>query len=655
MGIRLKFLIILLVFSLAPLFTLFFVNQLTFVELGNDIYHIAKVLLLQSASKEMQEFTENYASNINREFYFIDEVMKTCQEDVEKTIAAYSVETNQTENQFVIEKLKREVPTFYKKIIGFQTVLTRLRVYLVGGTRITYPETKESLAMSEPAMGDAKFSKIIGLTEPVWDLPGRDRFNSYSGNIFTVTVPIHNPSGSVVGAFTADFDLFKLLETIKPSSQWSLYMQNLLLRMDRNSKTANGIPLIIGARKALPKGLEWNADTSPLIIDTRFADRIKALFQGFHYGEEGYVSLPFEDVNSIWAFAHADKGLGIISILPQREILYRIARHPGRLSRWLKLESFLAVVAVVLLILMVVTHRSKRLLDPFFSMASAFKRVSGGDFSTRLEFKAKDERQMIATAFNDMAQQLEDGFRVRQALEVAQEVQQNFLPNLHTNVPGSDFAAKLQYCEETGGDYIDVLEKGGSRIGIVVGDVTGHGIGAALLMATVRALIQGHYQSKSDLTKTMNAVNCSLSADMGNTGRFVTLFILEIDSISRRLKWIRAGHDPAWLFSSVTGSIAYLDGPGIPLGVNGEFSYSENKRDRLYPGDIILVGTDGIWETARPDGTFFGKRRMEKIVSENAHRSASEICDAVMTAIDQFRGTAKQEDDVSVVVFKNLV
>jgi sigma-B regulation protein RsbU (phosphoserine phosphatase) len=98
-----------------------------------------------------------------------------------------------------------------------------------------------------------------------------------------------------------------------------------------------------------------------------------------------------------------------------------------------------------------------------------------------------------------------------------------------------------------------------------------------------------------------------------------------------------------------------LDGPGIPLGVNGEFIYSENKRDRLYPGDIILVGTDGIWETARPDGAFFGKRRMEKIVSQNAHRSASEICDAVMSAIDHFRGTAKQEDDVSVVVVKNLV
>ena len=652
MGIRLKFLIILLVFSFAPLMTLFLVNQRVFEELGDDIYHIAKVLLLQTAAKEIQEFTENYASNLNREFHFIDEVMKTCQKDLEKTVAAYLAASDRKENQLLMDKMKQQMPNLYNKIIGFRNDLVQLQFHLESGMRIIYPETNVSLPIVEPTMADAAFTKGIGLTGPLWHLPESNRVDANEGNILTVIVPIHHSSGSMLGTLTADFDIFKLLETIQPSSQWSIYMQNLLLRMD--AKTANGLPMTIGTGRPLPKGLEWEADTSPLLVETQFTDRIKALFQGFHYGEEGFVSLPFNGVRSIWAFAHADKGLGIVSILPQREILYRIARHPGRLSRWLKLESFLAVAAVVLLMLIVVTHRSRRMLDPFFSLVSVFRRVSGGDFSTRLVFKAKDERQMVAAAFNDMAQQLEVGFRARQALEVAQEVQMNFLPNMHASIPGLDVAARLQYCEETGGDYIDVIKGGEERICIVVGDVTGHGIGAALLMATVRALVRGHYESKDDLTKTMNAVNCSLSADVGNTGRFVTLFILEIDRISRRLKWVRAGHDPAWLFSIATGSITYLDGPGIALGVDGEFSYSENKRDGLDPGDIILVGTDGIWETARLDGDFFGKRRMEKIVSENAHRSASEICNAVMTAVNRFREDAKQEDDVSVVVVRNL-
>jgi sigma-B regulation protein RsbU (phosphoserine phosphatase) len=652
MGIRLKFLIILLVFSFAPVFTLFLVNQRVFIKLGDDIYHIAKVLLLQTAAKEIQEFAENYVSNINREFHIIDEVMKTCQEDVGTTLETYWAASDRRGNQLLMDKMKQQMPNLYNKVKGFRNDLVQLQFHLESGMRIIYPETRVSLPIVAPTMADEAFTKGIGLSGPLWHLPGSNRVDANEGNILTVAVPIHHSSGSMLGTLTADFDIFKLLETIQPSSQWSYYMQNLLLRTD--AKTADGLPMTIGAGRPLPKGIEWVADTSPLLVDTQFTDRIEALFQGFHYGEEGFVSLPFNGVRSIWAFADADKGLGIVSILPQREILFRIARHPGRLSRWLKLESFLSVAAVVLIMLIIVTHRSRRMLDPFFSLISAFKRVSGGDFSTRLVFKAKDERQMVAAAFNDMARQLEVGFRVRQALEVAQEVQMNFLPNMHVSAPGFDVAARLQYCEETGGDYIDVLREGEERICIVVGDVTGHGIGAALLMATVRALVRGHYESKSDLAQVMNAVNCSLSEDMGNTGRFVTLFILEIDTISRRLKWIRAGHDPAWLYSTTTGSMNYLDGPGIALGVDGEFKYSKNERDWLDPGYIIVAGTDGIWEATRPDGTFFGKRRMEKIISENAHRPAAEICDAVITAIDRFRGDAKQEDDVSFVVVKNL-
>jgi sigma-B regulation protein RsbU (phosphoserine phosphatase) len=386
-----------------------------------------------------------------------------------------------------------------------------------------------------------------------------------------------------------------------------------------------------------------------------YTDKIKALFRGLQYGELGYVSLPYEGEPAIWAFADVDKGLGIVNILPEREILYRIIRHPGRLSRWLTLDNLLAAAAVVLFMVIVATHRSRRMLDPFFSLVSAFRRVSKGDFSTRLVFKAKDERQMVADAFNSMVLQLEEGIRVHQALEIAKEVQQNFFPEMDPNIPGLDVAARIQYCEETGGDYIDMLGKEEGRIGIVVGDVSDHGIGAALLMATVRALVRGHYQTTNDLVQVMNAVNFNLTADMGNTGRFVTLFFLEIDRLSRRLKWIRAGHDPAWLFSAGDGSMTTLGGPGIALGVNSEFSYSENLRDQFDLGDIILIGTDGIWETTSPDGTLFGKRRMEKTVSENAHKPAAEICDAVMASVNRFRDDEKLKDDVSIVVIKNLV
>jgi sigma-B regulation protein RsbU (phosphoserine phosphatase) len=237
-------------------------------------------------------------------------------------------------------------------------------------------------------------------------------------------------------------------------------------------------------------------------------------------------------------------------------------------------------------------------------------------------------------------------------LEVAQEVQQNFFPESDPNIPGLDISPTVLYCEETGGDYIDLLREKDGTVGIIVGDVTGHGIGAALLMATARALMRGHYQTKADLTQIMNAVNRGLTTDIGDTGRFVTLFFLEVDLQSYRLKWVRAGHDPAWLFSANDGSVSFLDGPGMALGVSSAFRYAANVGDLLGPGDIILIGTDGIWETTNTKGVLFGKRRLERAVLENAHRTAAEISTAVMGSVIRFRGDAKQEDDVSILVVK---
>ena len=105
-------------------------------------------------------------------------------------------------------------------------------------------------------------------------------------------------------------------------------------------------------------------------------------------------------------------------------------------------------------------------------------------------------------------------------------------------------------------------------------------------------------------------------------------------------------------FSNTDFSIATLKGPGVAMGVDCNFIYSENHRDRLEPGDVLLIGTDGIWETSDPDGKQFGKHRLEQIMLENTNRTASEICDSLMDEVNHFRGDQKPEDDVSGVVIK---
>ena len=231
-------------------------------------------------------------------------------------------------------------------------------------------------------------------------------------------------------------------------------------------------------------------------------------------------------------------------------------------------------------------------------------------------------------------------------------MQHNFFPEVDPGISDLDIAAGMNYCEETGGDYVDVLQGKNGKICVVVGDVTGHGIGAALLMATVRALIRGRYEIDSDLSKLITFVNYKLTVDMGESGRFITLFIIEINPAVQEMRWVRAGHDPGWLFCSTDKSIVSLVGPGIALGIDCDFIYSGNYRDQLETGDVIVIGTDGIWETSDMDGHQFGKHRLEQIVSENLHRSATEISDSLIAAVSRFRGDQSQDDDVSLVVIK---
>ena len=370
------------------------------------------------------------------------------------------------------------------------------------------------------------------------------------------------------------------------------------------------------------------------------------------FGEVGYVSLPYRGENALWAYSETSIGLGIVTVLSEREAIYKIARHPGRLSRWLTLDSLLIVSVVVVVMVVIVGYRSRKMVEPVFTLISAFKRVAAGEFSTKIRFKNQDERQLIVTAFNNMTLELEDGFRMKQGLEVAKEVQQHFFPEIDPALSDFDIAIRMSYCEETGGDHVDFLEGEHGEICIVVGDVTGHGIGAALHVATLRALVRSSYEVDSCLAHVVTSVNSKLTKDMGDSGRFVTLFMLKLDQRTKELHWVRAGHDPGWLVTNNGNKIVSLGGQGIILGVDGDFCYSENTIKGLESGDIIAVGTDGIWEASDREGKQFGKDRLEQTISKMSDKTASAICDSLLTDLEQFREGQNQEDDVSLVVIK---
>ena len=238
----------------------------------------------------------------------------------------------------------------------------------------------------------------------------------------------------------------------------------------------------------------------------------------------------------------------------------------------------------------------------------------------------------------------------------ASEVQRNLMPRDHLAAEGLEVAGQSQWCDETGGDYYDFFPRqvdGQAGTGIVIGDVTGHGIPSALLMTTARAFLRERIKSPGSTADIMTDVNRHLARDVDGTNRFMSMFYCEIDGARRHICWTRAGHDPALIYTPGTDVMEELAGPGypLPLGVMESAAYAEGRRG-LQAGQVIVIGTDGIWEARNPRGEYFGKNRLTDLIRNQAERSAREMARAVVETLDAFRHPQPPEDDATLVVIK---
>ena len=245
--------------------------------------------------------------------------------------------------------------------------------------------------------------------------------------------------------------------------------------------------------------------------------------------------------------------------------------------------------------------------------------------------------------------------RLRHALELAMEVQQSLLPKKTPKIKRLDIAGKSVYCDETGGDYYDFLdlrEPGHEKVGVVIGDVSGHGIASALLMASARSALRQRSFLPGSISEIISDINRELTHDVGESGRFVTLLYMVIDTSEGSLKWVRAGHDPAIYYDSQTNTFEELKGSGLALGLSEESQYEENVKTGLVEGDIIVMITDGVWEAHNAQGEMFGKKAVYDIIRKNATLGANEIMKAIFKAVQQFQDGKAFEDDATLVVIK---
>ena len=315
-------------------------------------------------------------------------------------------------------------------------------------------------------------------------------------------------------------------------------------------------------------------------------------------------------------------------------------------------EVFFVMAVLLAWVVNLIFSYSRNLKLLFQNETTVLEKVSRGDLSSLVPVATNDEFGVIAGHTNTMIEGLRHRIKLITALKLAEEVQQNLLPQEQPSLPGLDIAGTSIYCDETGGDYYDYFELSNGRLGVVVADASGHGVGAALLMTTARALLRQRVAMTGDLAHIVSDVNQELFRDVQESGRFMTIFLLEIHPTAKTLRWVRGGHDPAILYDAAEDTFSELAGEGMALGVNKNFQFQEFTREGWTPGTVIIVGTDGIREAHNEENEMFGLDRLREVIRKHAAEPAEEIQEGVIHALRTFQGDAPQEDDITLVVVK---
>ena len=350
----------------------------------------------------------------------------------------------------------------------------------------------------------------------------------------------------------------------------------------------------------------------------------------------------------------------ILPIILMAVLSYNKARMMLVLNPEEVIQSLLYLTAFLLataLAIAVILSRlfSASIIGPVSRMEVAMQRVERGDLTANVLVENNDELGALAEHFNQMTVGLRERYRMRRSLNLAREVQQNLLPQKNPAIEGLDIAGKSIYCDETGGDYYDFITFGGhesTQVGIAIGDVSGHGIASAMIMTTVRSSLRQRSSLPGNAGSIISDVNRQLVLDVENSGQFMTMFYVTIDPAKKNLNWVRAGHDPAIFYDPASNKIEKLSGSGIALGIDENWLFEENIKTDLAKGQIVLLSTDGIWETRNPKGEMFGREPVIQILRQNASLSANEILKSILEALKRFRENAKIDDDITLVIIK---
>jgi len=237
-------------------------------------------------------------------------------------------------------------------------------------------------------------------------------------------------------------------------------------------------------------------------------------------------------------------------------------------------------------------------------------------------------------------------------LEIAKQIQLSLLPPAPPALPGIDCAGRCVSATHIGGDYYDLFVRG-EQLEMVIADVSGHSVGAALIMVETRSVLRAQLQTLDSPPQILAALNDLLHDDLSRAELFITMSYLSYHTGTRLLRYTNAGHPPPLLFRPATESFRELDAEGLIIGVKKEVSFEERTLF-IEPGDLLFLYTDGITETEGPRGELFGTRRLQNVLVREWRKPAAGLIDGVLAALRAFSGSSTFRDDISMLVFKFL-
>jgi phosphoserine phosphatase RsbU/P len=241
----------------------------------------------------------------------------------------------------------------------------------------------------------------------------------------------------------------------------------------------------------------------------------------------------------------------------------------------------------------------------------------------------------------------------QEQFRVAREIQQRLFPKAAPSIPGYEIAGVTHPAEATGGDYFDYLPMLNGRWGMVVADVTGHGVGPALLMAETRAYLRTLLSTVEDGGHILTRANQLLAEDVGQE-YFVTLFLGCLEPATGQFDYASAGHPPGFVLNPAGEIKRQLRRTSVPLGIMAQTRFEMDRTTRLERGDLVLLMTDGIEEAMGPNNSLFGVERALEVVRENRHQPAGAILEALCEAVRRFSDNVPQLDDVTGLIIKVL-